>query len=71
MGQKNKIFSMMTKTCPNLVKDINLKIQEAWWTPKDKYTGNLTYEYYSQTTKNQRWRENPESIQRKRHDPIE
>lgn len=54
MGQKNKVFSVMTKTCPNLVKDINLKIQEAWWTPKDKYTENLTYKYYSQTTKKQR-----------------
>lgn len=54
MGQKNKVFSVMTKTCPNLVKDINLKIQEAWWTPKDKYIENLTYKYYSQTTKKQR-----------------
>lgn len=54
MGQKNKVFSVMTKTLPKLGERHKFKDSRGMVNSKDKYIENLTYKYYSQTTKKQR-----------------
>lgn len=45
MGKKKKILEEKSPKVPNLLKDINLQVQEAQHTPNEINTMKTTHEY--------------------------